>query len=204
MEIPLPDWVSVLPTAPTIVTSSPSRIQTVPSPTRTSQCQRDQGSRSSRAGTLVVKVREAVDLRPSALAVVLTGLPFRTSPRSPCCSSCVVLSTAVTTGRSGAIRNMEQDHDCDIPTTSHVQTSVYTTVAAVGWRLLEAEAMPLPQRESSMSLTSTKTSSRPEQFEPSTHRGHRVGNAKRAAQPEGRTPYPRVSAIGRLTTLGNG
>ena len=39
---------------PTIVTSSPSRIHTVPRPTTTSQCQRVQGSRSIRAGMSVV------------------------------------------------------------------------------------------------------------------------------------------------------
>ena len=38
---------------PTIVTSSPSRIHTVPSPIRIFQCHRDHGSRSSRAGMLV-------------------------------------------------------------------------------------------------------------------------------------------------------
>ena len=42
--------------APTMVTSSPSRIQTVPSPITTSQCQRDQGSRSSRPGIRVSMV----------------------------------------------------------------------------------------------------------------------------------------------------
>src|SRR3954468_21515247 len=45
--------------APTIVTSSPSRIQTVPSPTMTSQCQLLQGSRSMRAGILVLTVSSA-------------------------------------------------------------------------------------------------------------------------------------------------
>ena len=35
---------------PTIVTSSPSRIQTVPRPITTSQWNRDHGRRSSRAG----------------------------------------------------------------------------------------------------------------------------------------------------------
>ena len=38
---------------PTIVTSSPSRIQTVPSPITIIQWKRDHGSRSSRAGTSV-------------------------------------------------------------------------------------------------------------------------------------------------------
>jgi hypothetical protein len=42
--------------APTMVTSSPSRIQTVPRPITTIQCQRDQGSRSSRPGILVSMV----------------------------------------------------------------------------------------------------------------------------------------------------
>src|SRR3954452_4487288 len=41
IAIPLPFWVGGLAIAPTIVTSRPSRIQTVPSPTTTSQCQRD-------------------------------------------------------------------------------------------------------------------------------------------------------------------
>ena len=39
---------------PTMVTSSPSRIHTVPRPSTTNQCQRLQGSRSSRAGISVV------------------------------------------------------------------------------------------------------------------------------------------------------
>ena len=38
---------------PTIVTSRPSRIQTVPSPTTIRQCHLDRGSRSSRAGMFV-------------------------------------------------------------------------------------------------------------------------------------------------------
>ncbi len=38
---------------PTIVTSRPSRIQTVPSPTMISQCHLDHGSRSSRFGMFV-------------------------------------------------------------------------------------------------------------------------------------------------------
>src|SRR3954447_37454 len=57
---------------PTMVTSSPSRIHTVPSPTTTSQWNRDHGSRSSRAGMSVVMrpvstlMPEAVPLRPSS------------------------------------------------------------------------------------------------------------------------------------------
>jgi len=51
---------------PTIVTSRPSRIHTVPSPTRIFQCQRDQGRRSSRAGMLV----SIVPISPGVDAVV--------------------------------------------------------------------------------------------------------------------------------------
>ena len=53
IEMPLWLFVIVLPIAPTMVTSSPSSIQTVPSPTKTSQCHLDHGRRSSRAGTSV-------------------------------------------------------------------------------------------------------------------------------------------------------
>jgi hypothetical protein len=52
---------------PTMVTSSPSRIQTVPRPTSTIQCQRAHGRRSSRDGTSVrivpVSGRVIPDLR---------------------------------------------------------------------------------------------------------------------------------------------
>ena len=51
---------------PTIVTSRPSRIQTVPSPITTSQCQRAHGSRSSRAGMSVV-MRPVSTLMPEAV-----------------------------------------------------------------------------------------------------------------------------------------
>lgn len=54
---PLPGSVSRPPTAPTIVTASPSRIHTVPSPSSTRQCHGDHGSRSMRAGMSVVIVR---------------------------------------------------------------------------------------------------------------------------------------------------
>ena len=53
---PLPSEVSRAPIASTIVTSSPSRIQTVPRPITTRQWKRDQGRRSSRAGTWVSTV----------------------------------------------------------------------------------------------------------------------------------------------------
>ena len=51
--MPLPVSVSRAAIAPTIVTSSPSRIQTVPRPITTIQWNRDQGRRSSRAGMRV-------------------------------------------------------------------------------------------------------------------------------------------------------
>src|SRR4051794_28685320 len=53
MEIPLPFSASRGAMLPTIVTSRPSRIHTVPRPITIVQCQRDHGSRSSRAGTEV-------------------------------------------------------------------------------------------------------------------------------------------------------
>ena len=64
MEAARPTWLSLSPRplsgsvrrlaiAPTMVTSSPARIQTVPSPITTSQCHRAQGSRSSRPGIRV-------------------------------------------------------------------------------------------------------------------------------------------------------
>ena len=51
MPLPLAEIAPAI--EPTIVTSRPSRIHTVPSPMRILQCQRDQGRRSSRAGMLV-------------------------------------------------------------------------------------------------------------------------------------------------------
>src|ERR1043166_693115 len=56
MWMPLPGWESWPDMFPTIVTSSPSRIQTVPRPMMIIQCHRDHGSRSNRAGILVVTV----------------------------------------------------------------------------------------------------------------------------------------------------
>src|SRR4051794_6743877 len=47
-----PRW-STAPSAPTTVTSSPSRSQVMPSAMTTRQCQRDQGRASSRAGIVV-------------------------------------------------------------------------------------------------------------------------------------------------------
>ena len=54
IAMPEPPSVSRSPIEPTIVTSSPSRIHTVPSPMTTIQCQRAHGSRSSRPGMFVV------------------------------------------------------------------------------------------------------------------------------------------------------
>src|SRR5687767_13674714 len=54
---------------PTMVTSSPSRIQTVPSPITTSQCHRAHGSLSSRAGISVV-------IRPVSTPDAMVRLPF--------------------------------------------------------------------------------------------------------------------------------
>src|SRR3954465_6736684 len=56
-SMPLPFSVIRDATEPTIVTSSPSRIQTVPRPNTMRQWNRDHGRRSSRAGTLVRTTR---------------------------------------------------------------------------------------------------------------------------------------------------
>src|SRR5579875_391466 len=56
MGTPLPGLPICPDRFPTSVTSRPSRIHTVPSPTTIIQCQRDHGSRSSLAGTLVLTV----------------------------------------------------------------------------------------------------------------------------------------------------
>jgi hypothetical protein len=66
-EIPLLFPVSREVIEPTIVTSSQSGIQTVPSPITTSRSERAHGSRSSRAGIFVSIVRRTV------AAVALTG-----------------------------------------------------------------------------------------------------------------------------------
>src|ERR1700754_2008503 len=57
MWMPDPFSVSRLAIEPTIVTSRPSRIQTVPRPMTTIQCQRLHGRRSRRAGIFVTIVR---------------------------------------------------------------------------------------------------------------------------------------------------
>ena len=56
MSIPLPGLLICPEMLPTMVTSRPSRIHTVPRPITIIQCHRDQGRRSRRAGTLVVTV----------------------------------------------------------------------------------------------------------------------------------------------------
>jgi hypothetical protein len=56
MSRPLPSSERRLAMLPTIVTSRPSRIHTVPRPITIIQCQRDQGRRSRREGTDVVTV----------------------------------------------------------------------------------------------------------------------------------------------------
>lgn len=65
---------------PTRVTSSPSRIQVTPSAKTTSQWNRLQGSRSRRAGTLVLKVVVKLELfpgvsEPNALRPTLVPWP---------------------------------------------------------------------------------------------------------------------------------
>src|SRR5690606_41031363 len=68
----LPSSVSRAAMDPTMVTSSPSRIHTVPSPTTIIQWKRDHGSRSMRAGIRVVRVP-----RPASSAIAVTPSPGR-------------------------------------------------------------------------------------------------------------------------------
>ena len=56
MGSPLPGPESRLAMLPTTVTSRPSRIHTAPRPMTIIQCRPDRGSRSNRAGTLVVTI----------------------------------------------------------------------------------------------------------------------------------------------------
>ena len=60
--------------APTIVTSSPSRIQTVPSPITIRQWKRDHGSRSSRAGMFVRILRGSA---PASLTALIASVSLR-------------------------------------------------------------------------------------------------------------------------------
>jgi hypothetical protein len=76
-SMPLPFSVSRAATLPTIVTSSPSRIHTVPRPITTRQWKRDHGSRSRRAGICVV-TRPRFE-PPASIAALL---PRRTVPQS--------------------------------------------------------------------------------------------------------------------------
>src|ERR671915_230732 len=69
--MPLPSSVRRAAIEPTIVTSRPSRIQTVPRPITTSQWKRDHGSRSKRAGTRVSTVPSwALSLAIAAMATL--------------------------------------------------------------------------------------------------------------------------------------
>jgi hypothetical protein len=67
MPLPLAEIAPAI--EPTIVTSRPSRIQTVPKPMRIRQCQRDHGSRSSRAG-MFVSIVPSCSLGTTAVAIV--------------------------------------------------------------------------------------------------------------------------------------
>src|SRR4051794_11774039 len=66
--------------APTIVTSSPSRIHTVPSPSTTSQCQPLHGSRSIRAG---IRVSTVSALMVRGVSGYAQGETARGTPSSP-------------------------------------------------------------------------------------------------------------------------
>jgi len=70
--------VKALAIAPTSVTSKPSRIQVIPSPTTTSQCQRLHGSRSSRRG---IMVSTASPVAPSSSVAAAFALMSTKRPR---------------------------------------------------------------------------------------------------------------------------
>ncbi len=90
IEMPLPSSVIREATDPTIVTSRPSRIQTVPRPMTISQWKRDHGSRSSRAGMRVSMVpvctlmARPLPPRPCLAADVVY---LRTGGRNSACSA---------------------------------------------------------------------------------------------------------------------
>ncbi len=81
MWMPLPGMLIWPEIWPTIVTSRPSRIQTVPSPMMIIQCHRDQGSRSSRAGTLVLIVPVCTSL--TGLSLLLAAATLRAAGSGP-------------------------------------------------------------------------------------------------------------------------
>ncbi|MGC0426406.1 hypothetical protein RKD32_002761 [Streptomyces sp. SAI-195] len=83
MSRPLPSSAMRPATLPTIVTSRPSRIQTVPRPITIIQCQRDQGSRSRRAGTAVVTVPVEAGIEPDDDACAVMA-PSPSSERLTC------------------------------------------------------------------------------------------------------------------------
>ena len=75
--MPEPFSVSREEIVPTIVTSRPSRIHTVPSPTSTIQCQRAHGSRSSRAGIRVSMMRPWAAVSVDMAPLGVPGVPRR-------------------------------------------------------------------------------------------------------------------------------
>src|SRR5919206_3707993 len=81
-SMPLPDSVIREATLPTIVTSRPSRIHTVPRPMTTIQWNLAQGSRSSRAGTRVL-------IAPSWTSLMARAYPraARAGARGPAADS---------------------------------------------------------------------------------------------------------------------
>ena len=69
---PVPSGLRASDSEPTIVTSMPSRIHTVPRPSTITQCHRAQGSRSIRAGMLVV-------IRPVSTPLAMRSSSWRAS-----------------------------------------------------------------------------------------------------------------------------
>ena len=89
---PLPFSVSRSPMLPTIVTSSPSRIQTVPRPITTIQWKRDQGSRSRRAG-MRVSILPSCCCSPSTILEIPGASERQTGPRARPTGACSRLAS---------------------------------------------------------------------------------------------------------------
>src|SRR3954451_7429766 len=103
---PLALSVSRAPIEPTIVTSRPSRIHTVPRPMITRQWNRDQGRRSRRAGICVSTV-------PSwTLALIRPPVPRCHAPYAPCMRSCRLLGHAYRFSAEGATMRWECERGC--------------------------------------------------------------------------------------------
>ena len=138
MEAARPTWLSLRPRplsgsvrrvamAPTMVTSSPSRIQTVPRPITTSQCHRAHGSRSSRPGIRV------------SMVPVCTSPTVHLPAAAPACSYCQAGSGA--NNRSRTVGRMTETGPLRVAIACQGGGSHTAFTAGVLKRLLGAEEL---------------------------------------------------------------